>query len=147
MHFKNEKENFLIRITPEIREEGYYYIKTKLNIGEQNVANNVEILYVDGKVFFSWEGGDILTALAIQRLQDNLLYQILKKKGIATRSLFMGKSDAENLLVGPFTHFLTEKERSVFFNIQDEERRKVLEEINMKTAPHTLKKKAPQPAP
>ena len=148
IHFRNNSENFSLQITPRIKKEGYYYMKALLKIGNQTPSYNIKFLFMDGKVFYAWEGANLLSAIAEQRLENHREYQEIKAKGVARRKEFISKHGAENIFPEPSTNFLTKDERKAYLEILEKERESVLEEVNMKTAPsHTLKKKAPQPVP
>ena len=131
-----------VNVRANFVKEGWYTVKVKTKTKSFQRVNVMRFLYVEGEVFYDWEGSDLINSIVSHNLADNKQYNALKAKAEQLKAN-RAKSTPNAPFSDPAARLLDKSEQETLDKLKQDEKERVLKTIQQKTGVQKTSKAGP----
>ena len=116
------------KFRPKFLKEGWYRISANFESNTFNSKIQFSILLYQGRIYYEWIGGRLLSSMVRANLQDNVEYKKIVSK-VNRKQAQWEKNHTEKSYDNPFEKWLTKEELDRLADIVSQERKRLYKAI------------------
>ncbi|MDH5858520.1 vWA domain-containing protein [Lampropedia aestuarii] len=128
-----------VTATPRLLKEGWYTVAVLTEAAQFERRNTMHILFVNGQVFYDWEGADLINSIVRHNLQSNAEYKQLQAQAREAKAI-RSKTVPVNAEAEPAERFLSANEQNALNALKQSEKQRLLQDIRQLTGLENISK-------
>lgn len=128
-----------VTATPRLLKEGWYTVAVITETEHFARRNTMRILFIDGQVFYDWEGASLINSIVRHNLQGNTEYKQLQTQAQEAKAI-RSKTAPVNVEAEPAERFLSPEQQDALNALKQAEKQRLLHNIREQTGIENLSK-------